>query len=128
MRGGAPTQGSLCGHAFVQIVDLPSFHAVFAEVMGFPEFYGRNMNARIDCMTDVDDRDAGMTTVTVESGAVLTLHLEAVTEFADRCSDQFAALNDATAFVNWRRIEQGRPAVLALSFHRSPPDCRLTSP
>ena len=37
-----------------RIVDWSSFHAVFAEGMGFPEFYGRNMDAWIDCMTYVE--------------------------------------------------------------------------
>jgi len=110
-----------------RIVDWASFHAVFAEAMGFPDFYGKNMNAWMDCMTYVDDPDAGMSKVTVERPAVLTLQLESVTEFADRCPDQLAALIDAVAFVNWRRIEQGEPAVLTMSFYRSPPDRRPTS-
>ena len=38
-----------------RITDWDSFHAVFAEVFGFPNFYGRNMNAWIDCMTYLDD-------------------------------------------------------------------------
>lgn len=28
-----------------QITDWPSFHEVFAEALGFPSFYGKNMNA-----------------------------------------------------------------------------------
>jgi hypothetical protein len=110
-----------------RIVDWASFHDVFAEVMGFPEFYGRNMDAWIDCMTCVDDPDAGMSKVTVDPPAVLTLQLEGVTEFAGRCPDQFDALIDAVAFVNWRRIDRGEPAVLALSFYRSLPDRRPAS-
>ena len=31
--------------------DWESFHTVSAEVFGFPEFYGRNMNAWIDCLS-----------------------------------------------------------------------------
>lgn len=105
-----------------RIVDWTTFHTVFAELMGFPDFYGTNMDAWIDCMTYVDDGSAGMSKVTVDRGAVLTLQVEGVTEFADRCPDQFAALVDATAFVNWRRIDQGEPAVLALAFYRAPAD------
>ena len=37
-----------------RITDWDSFHRVFVEIMGFPEFYGRNMNAWIDCMTSLD--------------------------------------------------------------------------
>ena len=28
-----------------QITDWETFHTVFAEILGFPDFYGRNMNA-----------------------------------------------------------------------------------
>jgi Barstar (barnase inhibitor) len=38
-----------------RIIDWNSFHDVFSELLGFPEFHGRNMNAWIDCLTDVDD-------------------------------------------------------------------------
>jgi len=102
------------------VIDWESFHAVFAEVMGFPGFYGRNMNAWIDCMSYVDDRDAGMSEVTVEPGEVLTLQLEGIDGFATRCPEQYEALVECTAFVNWRRIEQGDSAVLALSYYRTP--------
>lgn len=97
-----------------RIVDWDTFHAVFAETLGFPAFYGRNMNAWIDCMTYLDDRDAGMSTVTVEPGTILTLQLVDVDSFAARCPEQYTALVDAVAFVNSRRIEHGEDAVLAL--------------
>jgi len=38
-----------------KITDWDSFYSVFAEAMCFPNFYGRNMNAWIDCMTYFDD-------------------------------------------------------------------------
>jgi RNAse (barnase) inhibitor barstar len=98
------------------IVDWASFHDVFAQSLGFPGFYGRNLNAWIDCMTYVDDVDAGMTTVHVASGQVLTLVIENAAAFRARCPGQFAALVEDAAFVNWRRIAQGQPAVLALAF------------
>jgi hypothetical protein len=75
------------------------------------------MNAWIDCLTYADDDD-GMRNVTVAPRQVLTLQLEDVSSFADRCPEQFTAIVDATAFVNWRRIEQGSTAVLALSYDR----------
>jgi len=33
------------------ITDWASFHDVFMHTLGFPDFYGRNMDAWIDCMT-----------------------------------------------------------------------------
>jgi hypothetical protein len=45
------------------------------------------------------------------------LQLEGVGDFAERCPDQFAALIDCSAFVNWRRLETGGRAILALSYY-----------
>ena len=47
-----------------RITDWESFHSLFAEVFGFPDFYGRNMNAWIDCMSYLDDSEGGMTSFT----------------------------------------------------------------
>ncbi len=101
-----------------RITDWASFHAVFAEVFGFPGFYGRNMNAWIDCMSYLDEPSAGMSTVGVPSGGVLTLQLDGVDEFAARCPEQYAALIECAGFVNWRRSEAGEGAMLALAFHK----------
>jgi len=38
-----------------RITDWDSFHDVFAEILGLPGFYGRNMNAWIDCLTSADE-------------------------------------------------------------------------
>jgi RNAse (barnase) inhibitor barstar len=101
------------------ITDWTTFHEVFAEVLGFPGFYGRNMNAWIDRMTCLDDPPAQMTTVHAPAGGVVVLELEDVAAFARRCPEQYAVLVECTAFVNWRRIETGEPAVLALSFNKT---------
>jgi RNAse (barnase) inhibitor barstar len=98
------------------IVDWESFHNVFAKAFGFPDFYGRNMNAWVDCMTSLDDADAGMTSVHCTSGAVVTIVLDHAADFATRCPELYATLIECAAFVNWRRVERGYPAVLALAF------------
>ncbi len=102
-----------------RVSDWASFHTVFAEVFGFPDFYGQNMNAWIDCMTCLDDSSSGMTTVSVPCGGIVVLQLDHVDDFACRCPEQFASLVDCAAFVNWRRIESGEPAVLALSYYKA---------
>lgn len=99
-----------------QIHDWDSFHDVLATTLGFPEFYGRNINALIDCLT-YRDEDDGMASVTVEAGDVLTLQFGEASAFARRCPEQYAALLEAAAFVNWRRIESGSRPIVALSFH-----------
>lgn len=97
-----------------RIVDWTTFHDVFAEALGFPAFYGRNMDAWIDCMTCADDPDAGMIRITVQPGQLMTLKIDDAADFARRCPKQFNALIECTAFVNFRRVETGGAPVLSL--------------
>ena len=99
-----------------KIRDWGSFHAEFSNAFGFPDFYGNNMDAWIDCMTYVDDPDAGMTTAHCERGSVLVLELLNVAAFRSRVPKLYAAVVEGIAFVNWRRLENGEPAVLTISF------------
>lgn len=96
-----------------QITDWDGFHDTFSRTLGFPDFYGRNMNAGIDCLTYEDDR---MTAFPVQAGAVRTLHLVDCREFFARCPELYEALIDSAAFFNWRRIELGDPPIPALSY------------
>ena len=99
-----------------KVRDWSSFHSEFASSFGFPDFYGRNMNAWIDCMTYLDDPESGMTNVHATKGHVLTLQLENVAPFHASYPELYAAIIEASAFVNWRRLEVGDPAILAISF------------
>ena len=100
-----------------RIKDWDTFHDEFHRVLGFPDFYGRNMNAWIDCMTFLDDPGAGMSTIHCDVGKMVTIELENVKEFKKRCPEQYDAIIECSAFVNWRRIETGELPVLALSFY-----------
>jgi RNAse (barnase) inhibitor barstar len=102
-----------------EIADWDSFHEVFDRAFGFPDFYGRNLDAWIDCMTSLDSPEAGMTRVHAPEGGVVTIQLDNVAELADKCPDIYAAIVECSAFVNWRRIEQGLRPIVALSFHRA---------
>ena len=98
-----------------EITDRDTFHAVFASAFGFPEFYGRNMDAWIDCLTHLDEPDSGMTSVHVAPGQCLSLVIDHAAELKSRCPELFGALVECTAFVNWRRVEAGGDPVLALA-------------
>ena len=100
-----------------EIHDWPSFQAVFKRVMGFPDFYGTNMNAWIDCMTRVDAPEDGMSNVHAPRDGVLVLTLISVADFKKRCPEIFDTLVGCAAFVNYRRLEKGDPPVLSLSYH-----------
>jgi RNAse (barnase) inhibitor barstar len=99
-----------------KIHDWNSFHDEFAAVFDSPDFYGRNMDAWIDCMTSLDEPDHGMTRIHAAKGNVLTMRLENVAPFRETHPDLYAAIIECTAFVNWRRIEVGEPSVLAIIF------------
>ncbi len=89
-----------------RIVDWASFHSVFADLFGFPQFYGANMDAWIDCLTDLDE-ESGMTAITVMKGGCVVIQIENVADFRVRCPEQYDALVECTAFVNYRRVEMG---------------------
>jgi hypothetical protein len=101
-----------------RITDWVTFHDVFEKVFGFPGFYGRNLNAWIDCMGYLDEPGAGMSTIHTSAGEVVVLQLEHVDDFVRRCPEQYSAIVECSAFVNWRRVEAGYPAVLALAFYK----------
>jgi hypothetical protein len=96
-----------------RITDWDSFHTIFQDVFGFPDFYGRNMNAWIDCMGDVDEA-SGMTRINVGVGELVALRIDDAADFQRRCPEQFAALIECTAFVNYRRVELGQLPVLTM--------------
>jgi barstar (barnase inhibitor) len=121
-----PLNGSIVGQTAMivslariqgrSIRDWDSFHDEFHRVFGFPDFYGRNMNAWIDCMTSLDCQEDGMTSIHVSPGAVLGLEVADAAYLKGEHPEQYEALIECSAFVNWRRIEQGGRPVLALSF------------
>ena len=98
------------------IIDWDSFHNVFAEAFGFPDFYGRNMNAWIDCMTSLDEPANGITAVHGSPTDPVVLQLDNASSVP---SEQFEAITECSAFVNWRRLEVGEPAILMLSCYRT---------
>ena len=97
-----------------QINDWPTFHDVFQRVLGFPEFYSCNMGAWNDCMTSLDRPEGGMSTVTVPRGGLVVFAIDGADDFKKRCPEQYDALIDGSAFVNYRRMEIGEPPVIAL--------------
>ena len=97
-----------------EIQDWSSFHAVFQRVFGFPDFYGHNLDAWIDCMTSLDAPEDGLSRVSVSPGEMLLLRIDQADEFQKRCPAQYAALLDGSAFVNRRRVEVGEAPILGL--------------
>jgi hypothetical protein len=97
-----------------EISDWKTFHACFKAAFGFPDFYGENMNAWVDCMTSLDE---GFSSVQIDEGDVLTLKIENVGPFKKKCPDIYDALIECSAFVNYRRMDVGQRPVLLLAFY-----------
>ena len=58
-----------------ELTNWDSYHDAFAAAFGFPDFYGRNMNAWIDCLTSLDVPDDGLTTVHAPHGGSVVLRI-----------------------------------------------------
>ena len=57
------------------------------------------------------------TTVRVDPSETLAIHVGAVDSFPTRCPEQFEALQNACAFVNWRRTSRHGAPLVVLSHY-----------
>ena len=97
-----------------QISDRESFHDVFARVLGFPQYYARNMDAWVELVSTIDTASA--TAIQVGRKGVLTLALDGAEGFRVEHPDLWDELIDSAGSVNFRRIVRGEPAVVALAY------------
>ena len=81
------------------ITNWESFHEIFKREMGFPEFYGMNMNAWIDCLSYLDNDDK-MTRFQLRGDETLHVEVQATESFKSRVPEIFDALVECAAFVN----------------------------
>ncbi len=100
-----------------RLVDDDRFHDEFARVFGFPDYYGRNMNAWIDCMSSLDDVDQPMTKFNVEKGRVVTIKISNYEYFKKCAPRQWIDLLECSAFVNFRCTNPGINPLIALAFY-----------
>ncbi|CAN5729428.1 hypothetical protein BH11PSE13_BH11PSE13_27170 [soil metagenome] len=78
------------------------------------------MNAWIDCMSYLDDSnagtDAGMTTaVRVPKGEQLVICVEHAAHMKKHCPDVWLGFLECAAFVNWRCTEESTPPLLIVA-------------
>ena len=93
------------------IGDWISFHRKCKEVFGFPDFYGENMDAWIDCLSYLDEGD-GMSRFHLNKGEMLLIEITDTKHFKDRVPEIFDALVECSALVNFKYER----SVLALVF------------
>jgi uncharacterized protein len=96
------------------ITEWDSFDDVVGGALELPRRSDRGVDAWIDCLAHCDDVPGGHR-YEIPRGTTLTLHLDGLAGFAERCPAQHAALIGVVAEVNRRRSESGEPSVLALS-------------
>src|SRR5438552_12926068 len=89
------------------ISDWRSFHVTCREAFGFPDFYGMNMNAWIDCLTYLDESD-GMSRFHLAPGELLHIEVLDTKSFNDRLPEIFDALIECSAFVKMRYLDDGK--------------------
>lgn len=97
------------------ISDWESFHLTCREVFGFPDFYGMNMNAWIDCLTYLDEGD-GMSQFHLAPGETLNIEVSDTESFKSRLPEIFDALVVCSTNVNQRYLEAGKSPLLLLVF------------
>ena len=95
------------------ITDWRSFHEACRDAFGFPDFYGMNMNAWIDCLSYLHEGD-GMSRFHLAEGEMLHVEIPAAGAFNAHLSEIFDALVECSAAVNRRYVESGEPPALSL--------------
>jgi hypothetical protein len=68
------------------ITDWATFHQVCQQVFGFPDYYGMNMNAWIDCLTYLDESD-GMSRFHLATGEQVSVEVTDTHDFLKRLPD-----------------------------------------
>jgi len=98
-----------------QIEDWKSFHQLCKCEFGFPDFYGANMDAWIDCLSYFTEPEE-MSRFILKKGELLHIEISDTEDFNTRLPEIFDALVECSAFVNRRFVENGEPPVLSLVF------------
>jgi Barstar (barnase inhibitor) len=96
-----------------KIHDWPSFHAQSAEAFGFPDFYGRNLNAWVDCLSYLSEGD-GMTRFALGPDEQLFIKLLGAESFTKSQPEIWQAFSESVALVNQRYISAGAMPRLVL--------------
>lgn len=81
-------------------------HEIFKDAFGFPDFYGRNLNALIDCLSDLRYPEYGMSNFVLDSlDQILLLEIE---NFSKTNNVNKTAILFAIECVNRHNIEVGQ--------------------
>lgn len=95
------------------IVDKSTFHAARLSAFDFPDFYGRNMDAWIDCMSSLTDEHP-LAGFRLGSDEYLVLKVPDFRALDERVPEVTHSLIACTAAVNQRYVEFGESTRIVL--------------
>lgn len=95
------------------ITDWDSFHDQSSAVFGFPEFYGRNMNAWVDCLSYLRDDD-GMSKFVLKENEILTIEVQHSDKLRQAVPEIVEELQFCVAMINERCEDYEEAATLKL--------------
>jgi RNAse (barnase) inhibitor barstar len=98
------------------MTDWPSFHQECKLAFGFPDFYGRNLSALIDCLSTLREDDA-MSAFHLGPDEYLRIELMHGEDLRVRAPDILDGLAEAAAEVNERYLAHGEPMALVLELN-----------
>jgi len=90
-------------------------HLLFKTVFGFPEFYGKNIHALIDCLSSLRYPEDNMTKIVLDKDEVLLLKIKNLSRTAKVVlSDLIVAIEN----VNYRQIKVGNNPAIYISLEK----------
>ena len=95
------------------IVDWDSFHDASRAAFGFPDFYGRTMDAWVDCLSYLRDAD-GMSRFRLGPNAVLEIVVRNAAAMRAQAPDLLEEMTYCIAGINERYADYGEKPALAL--------------
>ncbi len=87
-----------------KLMTWKSFHKEFKTVFNFPDYYGENMNAWIDCMDELFDTP-------------IVINIKNAGKLKEKSPDIYSAILECSAFVNYRKSEAGENPTILIAAH-----------
>ncbi|MBU5926326.1 barstar family protein [Enterobacter sichuanensis] len=74
---------------FKEINDVTEFHNRVKQLFGFPDFYGNNFHAFIDCLTSLRFPEEGMTSLNLKKDEFLLLKISNINNLDEELKHDF---------------------------------------
>ncbi|GLS24608.1 barstar family protein [Marinibactrum halimedae] len=97
----------------LQIKTMDEFYDEISNLFGFPDFFGRNIDALIDCLFSLRYPEDEMTNVHLMDSEFMLLEVYGISSVDQKIRD---TLIFAVEFANAKNNEKGNDPVIILSF------------